>query len=465
MRQQGGFSVQNSATAGESLRVRVSNRSSLVDSNQELALRATLSHAVGLVADCFDNCNRQAETGSIFSLQARRCEENYAAVDNHKTTLTYTSNLASSLIHNGLDHLMGATDATLDSGSIVRWSSLTLTRSLIEASVECLWLVDPVLDLDTRLRRTNQMFVRSCDEMLRILPGDNETTPRLLSIDPAANTKCLEARDAALKWAIAQDWTCDNGKTITRGRWIGAIPSYRETVALAAHRIPALAAQGGQDYWKDVYSMLSSATHSQPLLMALSIRDEPDALLDRSLMVLDFGVSFYTHALRQYAGFMGWEDHDIDNWFGPVHATLQHMRFPENAPLPIGDFRHHRCEACPEYKDPGMHRLALVSHLCALLERNVDRGKATGAEAPTRYTSAIEFLNEFQHALMNEDNVDPETIEMRKLGVEHFGPITMFGSDLREVLTSIAASWAVLSSPSYQSDVGKIQGWISQHED
>ena len=78
------------------------------------------------------------------------------------------------------------------------------------------------------------MFVRACDEMLRVLPGGQETTSRFLSVDPAAKAACLVARDSALNWARAQGWTCASGKTITRGRWIGEIPGHREMVALVA---------------------------------------------------------------------------------------------------------------------------------------------------------------------------------------------------------------------------------------
>ena len=99
---------------------------------------------------------------------------------------------------------------------MVRWSSLSLIRSLIEASADCLWLVDPALNLDTRLRRTSQMFVRACDEMIRMLPDDQETTPRLFAIDPIAKAECMEAMDGTLKWAKAQGWTCRNGKALTR---------------------------------------------------------------------------------------------------------------------------------------------------------------------------------------------------------------------------------------------------------
>ena len=448
--------MPTSTNSSESVRVSVSSRSSLVDSMQEITLRTALNRAIGSVANCFDNCNRQAEPGSVFSQQAEACAKNYAAVDNHKTTLTDTANLTNNLIHSGFDYLKGATDAALNTGSVVRWSSLSLTRSLIEASADCLWLADPTLNLDTRLRRTSQMFVRAYGEILRLLPDPQETTPRFLSIDPGAKATCLEARDAALKWAIAQGWTCGNGKTITPARWIGEIPSHKELVALAA--------QGEPDYWKDVYSMLSGATHSQPLLVTLSLSEGPDSLLDQALMVLNIGISFYTDALRQFAEFMGWHDHDIDNWFGPVHLAIQHIRTPEDIPLPR--FELERCEVCPDYQSPFMHRLALMSHLYALLERNVNREDIGGTDAPNRYSSAVEFIVECQKALKNGNDADPKTQELRTaLGTNHISVLSLFGIDLDEVLTSIAASWAILRSPDYQSAIGKIQGWMSRTDD
>ena len=208
--------MPNSGPESEAVRVRVSSGNPLVESAQEITLRVALNRAIDFLADCFDSCNRPAESGSVFSRQAEACEEQYTAVGNHKTTLIYTNNFAKSLVHSGLDHLKATTSAALDTGSTVRWSSLALTRSLIEASVECLWLVEPTLDVDTRLRRTNQMLVRAGHEMARMLPDPEDSTPRLVSIDPKARAVSLEVRDAALEWAKAQGWTCHSGRAITR---------------------------------------------------------------------------------------------------------------------------------------------------------------------------------------------------------------------------------------------------------
>ena len=458
MRVQKGFVMSTNATESPRVRVRVSSRSSLADRMQEITLLAALNHAISQVGDCFDSCNRKAEPGSISFQQAKQCEEDYDAVDGHKTTITYTSNLAKNFIHSGLDYLKGAAAAVLDTGSAVRWSSPALTRSLMEASAECLWLVDPALDLDTRLRRTNQIFLRDCVELLEILPVRKGTTSRLISIDPKAREICEKGKDSALKWAKAQGWKNSRGKNFSLRGWTNEIPSKRKLVALAG--------QGDLSYWGDVYSFLSGVIHSQSSLMALSISDEPDSFFDRALMVLDIGISYYTNTLRQYAEFMGWSDHDIDNWFGPVHATIQHMRTPDDMPLPVVEIEPERCEVCPDYQDPSMHRLALISHLCALFERNIDLGNIGDNEAPTRYSSAVEFLDKFTRLIENRDDSDPNAQAMRTaLGIGHIGVLTLLGSNSNEVVTSIAASWAVLGSPGYQSNVGKILGWESQFEE
>ena len=210
--------------------------------------------------------------------------------------------------------------------------------------------------------------------------------------------------------------------------------------------------------------MLSGVTHSQPLLMTLSLNDRPDSYLDRALMVLDMGISFYCRALIQFAEFMGWNDHDIDDWFLPVHLAIQHIRTPEDLPLP--KFSIKGCEVCPDYREPHMHRLALVSHLCALLERNIQQDTTDNSDAPTRYSLAVEFLERFQQIIIKGSEADPETQQQsRAFGAAHSGILALFGCEQSEMFSSIAASWAVLRSLDYQSDVGTIQGWITQTED
>ena len=223
--------MSSSNTQCHSGGVGLPGRANLVDSVQGFALHLALTRALDSVADCFEG--RQDEPESVCSQQTEACERGYAPIDDHKTTLNHTSSFAFNLILSGVDYLKGATRATMNIGSGLRWSPLALTRSLVEASADCIWLIDPALDLETRLRRTNQMLVRACGEMLLMMPGDQEITPRFVSIDPIVRATSLEVRDAALRWAIAQGWTCANGKEITRARWIGEIPSHKELVALA----------------------------------------------------------------------------------------------------------------------------------------------------------------------------------------------------------------------------------------
>jgi len=447
------------SSVGVQSKIRVYNRSPLIDGMQEITLLGTLSHAIDQIADCFDSCNRRAEPGSIASQQAKTCEEEYEEVDGHKTTISYTNNLAKNFTHSGLDFLKGATASVLDTGAALRWVPLALTRSLIESSAECLWVVDPSLDLETRLRRTNQLFLRDCVEFLEILPVSKQTMSRLLTIDSSARAECERAKAGALKWARVQGWKTSNGKAIRLRAWVSEIPSKKKLVALAGQGEP-------HSYWEDVYGMLSGVIHSQSLLMALAISDRPDSLLKRALYMLDIGISFFTHSLRQYADFMGWRDHDIDNWFGPVRATIQHLLSPQDVPLPVASVRSDLCQVCPDYKDPGMHRLALASHLCAVFERNIDIERAGGEEAPMRYSSAVELLDETSSIIQSGNDADPSIREMRTaLGYGHTAPLSLLGSKMSDVYTSIAASWAVMSSSSYQSNVGSIQGWEMQSED
>ena len=60
-----------SPNSGESVKARVSSCSSLVESIQDITLRAMLNRAVDLVADCSDKCNRQAEEGHKHDLAKR----------------------------------------------------------------------------------------------------------------------------------------------------------------------------------------------------------------------------------------------------------------------------------------------------------------------------------------------------------------------------------------------------------
>ena len=442
----------------EAMRVRVSSRSSLVDSMQEITLQAALNRAIDLVWSSFHHFHGEAEAGSVFSIQARACETDYTALGDHKTTLTYTTNFARSFLNSGIDYLRAATNAALATGSDVRWSSFALTRSLIEASAECYWLVDPELDLDTRLRRTNQILVRGCHEILRMVPDGQDSGRRFMSVDPAVRATCLDVGEAALQWAIEQGWKCNSGKSITRNRWIAEIPGHKEAVALAGQGEPA--------YWKDVYSVLSGATHSRPFLMAFAISEEPEVLFKRALTVLDIGLSVYTKTLHAYSSLMGWDDHELDSWFEPVHNTLQHLIDPDETPLPTATVEPEICAKCPDYEAPFMHRLALVSHIASLLERNVERKHPEAREAPERYAFATEFLTRLDGMLVEGAGPSSGGQDLRiHAGTGHTSALTLLGFEPSELLTSIAAGWAVLRASSYEENLGTVQGWMFRPDD
>ena len=217
--------------------------------------------------------------------------------------------------------------------------------------------------------------------------------------------------------------------------------------------------QEHQEYWKDVYGLLSGFAHSRPYLVTVSLWHEPEVDRDRALVALNVGISLYEKLLMSFAEMMGWQDHKIEEWFKPVHFAIAHMQNPEETPSPTIDIE--KCRVCPEYQEPYMHRMALVSHLCALLERSGSIETENGDLAPDRYSSAIEFLSELDKSIMKEEVPTKEYEKMiTALGVAHGDALSVFGSDVREVIASIAASWAVMRSPSYQSSIGNIQGWV-----
>ena len=156
---------------------------------------------------------------------------------------------------------------------------------------------------------------------------------------------------------------------------------------------------------------------------------------------------------------MGWDDHDIDGWFGPVHMTIEHIvERDETRLLEIGS---DRCEICPDYAEPAMHRLALTSHLYALLEHSIELETRHSTTAPEMYTAAMEVFNAVQKILSDGESAEQLTKAMRKdLGIGHAAELMMSGTDPVEVIKSAAASWAILRSPSYQSCVGVVQRWI-----
>lgn len=113
-----------------------------------------------------------------------------------------------------------------------------------------------------------------------------------------------------------------------------------------------------------------------------------------------------------------------------------------------------------------MHRLALMSHVYAFLEHNIDRVSTGSAGVPSRVSSAIDLIVKCLKMLENGNDADPQIQELHKtLGTSHITVLALYGVDPNEILTSIAESWAILRSPDYQSSAGKIQRWMLRTDD
>ena len=79
---------------------------------------------------------------------------------------------------------------------------------------------------------------------------------------------------------------------------------------------------------------------------------------------------------------------------------------------------------------------------------------------------ATEFLNRLDAMLVDSDSPGSGGQDLRtQAGTGHTGALTLFGFEPSEVLTSIAANWAVLRASSDQANVGRVQGWMYRPDD
>lgn len=419
---------------------------------------AALNWAIEQVANCFDNCNRDPEPGSIWAQQIQESEHAYRVLDDHKTTLIHGKSFAAALVHGGLDYLKGATYTMLQTGSRLRWSSLALIRSLIEASAQCLWLMDTSLDVHQRLKHINQHLVRTTDEMVRMLPDPQAPSDTLIQIDPKARAVALETRDKALAWARAQGWKCSNGKDITLYRWKQEVPGYKESVERAAVAKPS---HGGS-----LYSVLSATAHCQPGMIMLSLNEEPDVVLERTSKLLRMGVDFYVRALHEYAEVMGWDDHDVSGWFTPICAILEDLSSGQDEESSIDSLQVKLCSECPDYAQSYMHRLALASHLNQCWNHHLRRRDAESEESPERLRIATDFVRGAQEKWRSgQIGREQVAFEETRLGTRHMEALIKEGVDPSEVMFSMASMWAVLTAPGYLANPDTLLQWAITFDD
>ena len=139
---------------------------------------------------------------------------------------------------------------------------------------------------------------------------------------------------------------------------------------------------------------------------------------------------------------MGWHDHDIEAWFGPVHATLDHIRFPEEFTLPVRSIGLEQCKICSDYQEPVLHRLALVSHLSALLELNLNGSNTEATDAPTRY-SRLGGESGKDRPLAGTRGESPRPSASPAVAVTRSGSVRRVRASCTDVRDAVGTTWSM----------------------
>lgn len=199
----------------------------------------------------------------------------------------------------------------------------TLARASIEASSLAFWLCEPDIGADERLRRCNQLQVRSFNnayknEMvnLRIEPDLSEHKRRA--------SQYQHSRDQALEWAHNRGWTGrsrkSQGQRPTMKQWIGEIPSKTELLGRITEAVGHGVFPG-----KSVYMSLSGTAHSDHL-MTITDSSEPTSPLTfyRAVLALTVSVSIYALLVNRVYVWSGWK-FDMEEKFYRVIELLQSL--------------------------------------------------------------------------------------------------------------------------------------------
>ena len=190
-----------------------------------------------------------------------------------------------------------------------RSSALSLMRIAVEASATCMWIADPNLDLDMRLRRASQLGVRSLAESASRILDQDVVVPEFNRHPSDLSREMIET---IIGWTRARGWTCANGKTITARLWKNEMPGYKKLVGLASEETP--------ETGESTYSWLSAAIHSDVFYARFLELDDSDRF---ALTEFFIAVRRYWKTLDAVSVVMGWDDHDLYGWFYPVLERIQ----------------------------------------------------------------------------------------------------------------------------------------------
>lgn len=203
----------------------------------------------------------------------------------------------------------------------------TLSRAACESSSLAFWLCDLDIGLDGRLRRCNQLFVRSMDSALRN-ERTNSSIAELTTKHAARLRQYEQLRDDALDWARDRGWLSPSGKNYEDLRdWIKQIPTFTKLMGQITEAIGYRSELG-----RSVYMSLSGTVHTDLLSAGMDIWEGPSTSRShRTILAVGVTVGAYALAIDRISRWTGWET-NIETWVQDVIGALEHL--DEDAALP-----------------------------------------------------------------------------------------------------------------------------------
>lgn len=203
----------------------------------------------------------------------------------------------------------------------------TLSRVACESSSLAFWLCDLDIELDERLRRCNQLFVRSMDSAFRneqVNASVTESTEKHMT----RLRQYEQLRDDALSWARVRGWLTPSGKNEKDLRkCIKQIPTFTQLMGQVTETIGFSSELG-----KSVYMSLSGTVHTDLLSAGMDIWEGPSTSRSyRATLAVGITVGAYALAIDRISRWTGWEN-NIETWFQDVIEALE--RICEEAALP-----------------------------------------------------------------------------------------------------------------------------------
>ena len=196
----------------------------------------------------------------------------------------------------------------------------TLSRVACESSSLAFWLCDLDIELDERLRRCNQLFVRSMDSAFK-----NEQVNASVTESTEKHMPCLrqyeQLRDDAFDWARVRGWFTPSGKNEKDLRkWIKQIPTFTQLMGQITETIGF-----GSELGKSVYMSLSGTVHTDLLSAGMDIWEGPPrSRSHRATLAIGIAVGAYALAIDRISRWTGWET-NVETWFQDVIEALERL--------------------------------------------------------------------------------------------------------------------------------------------